>query len=71
MIIRFHFSILEGGFAAAAALISLGAVLGKLTPFQILMMSMIETPVFVLNSYIGYSLLGVSDIGKNRYLNFF
>ena len=27
-------------------------------------MSFIEAPVFVLNSYIGYTILGVVDIGK-------
>ena len=58
------FRILEGGFAAASVLISLGAVLGKLNPFQILLMSLIETPVYILNSYIGYSVLGVTDIGN-------
>ena len=58
------FRILEGGFAAAAVLISLGAVLGKFNPLQILLMALIETPVFVLNSYIGYTVLGVTDIGK-------
>ena len=27
-------------------------------------MSFIEAPMFVLNSYIGYTILGVADIGK-------
>ena len=60
-----YYRILEGGFTAASVLISLCAVLGELNPFQILLMSLIETPIFVLNSYIGYNVLGVNDIGKN------
>ena len=59
-----YYRVLEGGFASAAVLISLGAVLGKLNPFQILLMSFVEAPFFVLNSYIGYTILGVADIGK-------
>ena len=50
--------------ASAAVLISLGALLGKLNPFQILMLSVIEAPVFVLNSYLGYTILGVADVGN-------
>jgi len=60
----FSFRILEGGFASAAVLISSGAVLGKLNPFQILIMTLIEAPVFVMNSYLGYTILGVADVGK-------
>ena len=56
--------VIEGGLAAAAVLITLGAVLGKLNPFQILMLSLLETPVFVLNVYLGYSILGCVDVGK-------
>ena len=56
--------IIEGGLASASVLISLGAVLGKLNPFQILMLSLIETPVFVLNLYLGYTILGCVDVGK-------
>ena len=56
--------VVEGGLAAAAVLISLGALLGKLNPFQILMLSVIEAPVFVLNSYLGYTILGVADVGN-------
>ena len=56
--------ILEGGLCAAAVLISFGAVLGKLNTFQLLVMSLIETILFVLNSYIGYTVLGVIDVGK-------
>ena len=58
------YRVLEGGFASAAVLISLGAVLGKLNPFQVLIMSFLEAPLFVMNSYLGYTILGVADVGK-------
>ena len=43
--------VLEGGLASAAVLITLGAVLGKLNPFQVLLLSLIEGPLFVLINY--------------------
>ena len=58
-------SILEGGLASAAILISFGAVLGKLNPFQLLVMCLIEGAMFVGNSYLGYKVLGALDVGKN------
>jgi ammonium transporter Rh len=41
--------LVEGDFAAAAALISLGAVLGKTTPIQTLIMVFIELIFYALN----------------------
>ena len=58
-------SILNGGFGAAAVMISVGGVLGKLNPLQILVMSVIEAAMFVLSCFIGYDILGVVDVGKN------
>ena len=62
--------VVEGGLAAAAVLITLGAVLGKLNPFQILMLSLLETPVFALNLHLGYSILGCVDVGKLKSWNY-
>ena len=59
-------SILDGGFAAATVLISVGGVLGKLNPFQVLFMAVVEAAMFVLNSYIGYTILGVIDVGMKN-----
>ena len=56
--------VLEGGLASAAVLITLGAVLGKLNPFQVLLLSLIEAPLFGLISYLGYTILGVVDVGE-------
>ncbi len=58
--------ILEGGLTAATVLISVGAVLGKLNPLQLLVMALVETPLFVFNAHIGYSVLGVIDIGTSK-----
>ena len=58
------FSVLEGGLTAASVLISLGAVLGKLNPLQVLVLSILEAGAYVLNSYIGYKVLGAVDVGQ-------
>ena len=42
----------------------MGAVLGKLNPFQVLLLSLIEAPLFVLINYLGYTILGVVDVGE-------
>ena len=61
----FTFRVLEGGLASATVLVSFGVLLGKLNPLQLLFMGLVETVMFVANSYIGYTLLGVIDGGEN------
>ncbi len=46
-------------FAAAAVLISFGAVLGKLSPLQYVLMAVFEITIFAVNEYIGISRLKV------------
>ena len=58
-------SVLEGGLAAASVLISFGVVIGKLNPFQLLVMGIIETVLFVINMHIGYVIFGAVDVGKD------
>ena len=60
------FRLLTGGLAAAAVLISFGAVLGKLNPFQLLVFALIETTVFILNEHLGYKIMGVLDVGRQN-----
>ena len=56
---------LGGGFAAAAVLISFGVLLGKTNPLQLLFMAIVETILYLTNSYIGYKLLNAVDAGGN------
>ena len=63
--------ILEAGLTSAAVLISFGAVLGKLNPFQTLIMALIESTVFVANAYLGYRVLGTLDVGGAIFIHAF
>ena len=49
-------------------MISVGGVLGKLNPFQILIMSLIEAAMFVISCFIGYEVLHVVDVGMQNLL---
>lgn len=51
---------LSAEFISAAILISYGAVLGKLSPLQLIIMAFIEVVLFQTNEYIGRELLHVS-----------
>ena len=55
--------LVEGDFAAATALISLGAVLGKTTPTQALVMVVVELVFYSINFQIIVTTLGAADIG--------
>ena len=63
--------VIEGGVAAAAVLISFGAVLGKVNPLQLLFMGLIETIFVVLNLHIGYHVLGIADVGGTIFIHSF
>ena len=63
--------ILEAGLTSAAVLISFGAVLGKLNPFQTLIMALIESTVFVANAFLGYKVLGTLDVGGAIFIHAF
>lgn len=57
------FQLVEGDFAAATALISLGAVLGKTTPAQTLVMVAVELFFYALNYKLSIHDLGTADVG--------
>ena len=63
--------LLNGGFAAATVLVSFGVVIGKTTPMQLLGMATIEVPLFVVNCYIGYTLIGAVDVGGAIFIHTF
>jgi hypothetical protein len=46
--------------ATAALLISFGAVLGKTTPLQLIIMGLIETAIFAGNEHLGLNVFKVS-----------
>ena len=61
--ISIFYRALEAALTSAAVLITYGVVLGKLNPFQVLVMTLIESPLFVANAYLGYKVLGAIDVG--------
>jgi hypothetical protein len=51
---------LSADLATAALLISFGAVLGKTTPLQLVIMGLIETAIFTGNEHLGLNIFKVS-----------
>ncbi|XP_035746562.1 ammonium transporter Rh type B-A, partial [Egretta garzetta] len=56
-------SMVSADFCTAAVLISAGAVLGRVNPVQMLLLTLLGVTLFTLNEYILHSLMGVSDSG--------
>ena len=54
---------LTADFAAATVLISFGAVLGKTSPIQLIVMALIEVVLSQVNEWIGLDIIGVSLLG--------
>lgn len=63
--------LVEGDFAAATALISLGAVLGTTSPSQTLAMVCFEVIFYALNFHVGITGLKVADIGGTMMIHSF
>uniref|UniRef100_A0A8C3LNE5 Rh family B glycoprotein (gene/pseudogene) n=1 Tax=Chrysolophus pictus TaxID=9089 RepID=A0A8C3LNE5_CHRPC len=64
-------SMVSADFCTAAILISTGAVLGRVNPIQMLLMALLEVPLFACNEYILRSHLGVSDSGGSLTIHTF
>ncbi|EEC17214.1 ammonium transporter, putative, partial [Ixodes scapularis] len=58
-------------FTAAVVLISFGAVLGKTSPLQLLVMAIIEVVIFACNEHLGIEKLFAVDIGGSIFLHTF
>jgi len=58
---------LGADFATVAVIISLGAVIGKTSPLQLIVMAMIEIAIFATNEWFGINVLKVSKI-INKFL---
>lgn len=56
-------NMLNGLFCAGACLISFGAIIGKVSPFQLLVLIIIEPFFYWLNIFIGSIKLEAIDIG--------
>lgn len=52
---------INADFCTGSVLISFGAVLGKTSPVQLLIMAMFEVTLFAINEFILLSILGVSN----------
>ncbi|XP_045594007.1 ammonium transporter Rh type A [Procambarus clarkii] len=64
-------ALLGADFSTATVLITFGAVLGKTTPTQLLLMAMLEIPLFIINEVIGRQYLGAVDMGDSMFVHTF
>ncbi|XP_058516413.1 ammonium transporter Rh type B isoform X2 [Ochotona princeps] len=64
-------SMIDADFCAGALLISLGAVLGRTGPAQLLLMALLEVALFGLNEFVLLCLLEVRDAGGSMTIHSF
>jgi len=64
-------SLISADFATAAVLISFGVVLGITSPLQLIIMTILETIIFVVNEVIGRDYIGAVDAGDTIFVHFF
>ncbi|XP_042232804.1 ammonium transporter Rh type B-like isoform X2 [Homarus americanus] len=64
-------SMVDASFTCGAVLVSVGAALGKTSPTQLLLMSVLEVPVYHLNSHLGHHLLAAVDHGGSIFIHTF
>jgi ammonium transporter Rh len=63
--------VIVADFVAAAILISLGAVLGKTNPTQLIIMAFIEVLLQSANEFIGLRRFCAFDIGESMFVHVF
>jgi len=56
-------SLVEADFGTIAVIVSLGAVLGRTSPSQILLLAFFEIPLYCINYYIVFHYLDITDTG--------
>ncbi|XP_075160836.1 rhesus blood group-associated glycoprotein Rh50 [Haematobia irritans] len=56
-------NIIDADIAAAVPLISMGALLGRTTPIQLLFMALFEIALFAVNEYVALDILSICDVG--------
>jgi len=64
-------SLLVADFCAAAVLISFGAVIGKASLSQLLVMATVEVVIQSINEHIGLDYLKAYDVGESMYVHVF
>ncbi|XP_067874171.1 ammonium transporter Rh type C-like 2 [Heterodontus francisci] len=64
-------SLINADFCAASVLISFGAVLGKVSPVQLLIMSLFEVTLYAVNEFILLNVLGAKDAGGSMVIHMF
>jgi len=64
-------NLLTSDFTSAAVLISFGAVLGKTSPLQLLIMAFLEVVFFSCNEYIGVVYFKAVDMGGSMFVHAF
>uniref|UniRef100_A0A1A7WRY7 Rhesus blood group, B glycoprotein n=1 Tax=Iconisemion striatum TaxID=60296 RepID=A0A1A7WRY7_9TELE len=64
-------SMINADFCTGSVLISFGAVLGKTSPVQLMIMAMFEVTLFAVNEFILLSILGTRDAGGSMTIHTF
>jgi len=64
-------NLVKGDFAAGAILISFGAVLGRISPTQLLIMAVIEVVFYAVNEEIGANTMEAVDMGGSIFVHTF
>ncbi|KAM3603644.1 uncharacterized protein V6R79_026392 [Siganus canaliculatus] len=65
------FKIINADFSTATVLISFGAVLGKTSPVQLLIMTILEITIFAINEHIVAEFLEANDVGASMIIHAF
>ncbi|XP_066267742.1 ammonium transporter Rh type A-like isoform X2 [Branchiostoma lanceolatum] len=64
-------TLLTSDFAAAAVLISMGAVLGKVSHIQLIIMAFVEIIFFSINEWVGLTFFKAVDVGGSMFVHTF
>uniref|UniRef100_A0A4W3I9I8 Rh family, C glycoprotein a n=1 Tax=Callorhinchus milii TaxID=7868 RepID=A0A4W3I9I8_CALMI len=64
-------SLINADFCVASALISFGAVLGKVSPVQLMIMTLFEMTLYAVDEYILLNVLGARDAGGSMVIHVF
>ncbi|XP_065125023.1 ammonium transporter Rh type A [Paramisgurnus dabryanus] len=62
---------INADFSTATVLISFGAVLGKTSPVQLLIMTLLEITTFCINEHLVVEIIGASDVGASMTIHAF